>query len=121
MVQLQAIAFFDKITKKNILEGDCMPIYGYLCKTCNHSFEVMQSINDKPIKKCPECGNEVSKVFFPVGITFKGAGFYTTDYKAKTATGKEEAVRGNGENGCNVDKNDGQCISCPSTTTLGSD
>ena len=32
-----------------------MITYHYKCNNCNYEFEVMQSIKDKPKKKCPEC------------------------------------------------------------------
>ena len=35
--------------------------------------------------KCPKCGGPVKRIFHPVGIIFKGSGFYTTDYKKKQA------------------------------------
>ncbi len=33
-----------------------MPVYEYECKKCEHSFEINQSMEDKPKKKCPSCG-----------------------------------------------------------------
>ena len=58
-----------------------MPIYGYHCGRCSHEFEVRQSMFDAPLKDCPECGGELCKLLYPVGVQFKGSGFYTTDYK----------------------------------------
>ena len=57
-----------------------MPTYGYTCEKCEKHFEVFQKITDKPLKKCPACSGKVNRVFYPVGIIFKGSGFYTTDY-----------------------------------------
>ena len=32
-------------------------LYDYVCKECGHELDdVLQSIKDKPKKKCPECG-----------------------------------------------------------------
>jgi len=59
-----------------------MPIYGYVCRQCGHEFEVLQGINDAPLKSCPECMGPLQKLLYPVGVIFKGSGFYTTDYKA---------------------------------------
>ena len=59
-----------------------MPIYGYVCRQCGHQFEVLQGINDAPLKSCPECMGPLQKQLYPVGVIFKGSGFYTTDYKA---------------------------------------
>lgn len=58
-----------------------MPIYGYRCKQCGHEFEILQSISDAPLKTCPECVGPLQKQLYPVGIVFKGSGFYNTDYK----------------------------------------
>jgi predicted nucleic acid-binding Zn ribbon protein len=41
---------------------------------------VVQSFSDDPLTKCPNCGKKaLRKVFSPVGIVFKGSGFYKTD------------------------------------------
>jgi putative FmdB family regulatory protein len=65
-----------------------MPTYEYECKSCSHKFEVFQSINDLPIKECPECGKEVRRLIFGgTGVIFKGSGFYVTD-KNKSSSGK---------------------------------
>ncbi len=60
-----------------------MPTYGYRCRKCKHEFEVIHKINDKPPPACEKCGGSIHRVFHPVGIIFKGSGFYTTDYKQK--------------------------------------
>ncbi len=60
-----------------------MPIYTYRCTKCGHEFDVTQKVNDEHIKKCELCGKEVKRVFHPVGIIFKGSGFYSTDNKKK--------------------------------------
>jgi putative FmdB family regulatory protein len=60
-----------------------MPTYGYQCGRCAHKFEVRQSMSDAPLKDCPECGGELRKLLYPVGVQFKGSGFYTTDYRSK--------------------------------------
>ena len=60
-----------------------MPIYTYRCDNCGIQFERQQSFNDQPLTRCPE-GNKKSlkKVYAPVGILFKGSGFYATDHKS---------------------------------------
>lgn len=58
-----------------------MPTYGYRCAVCNHEFEVMQRMSDAPLTTCPECQGRLQKLLYPVGVQFKGSGFYTTDYK----------------------------------------
>ncbi|NIN66377.1 MAG: hypothetical protein GTO63_17135 [Anaerolineae bacterium] len=68
-----------------------MPIYEYECKACNRSFERLQRFSDEPVKACPECGGPVRRVIQPVGIIFKGSGFYVTDNRQLPAkeTAKE--------------------------------
>jgi len=61
-----------------------MPTYEYECLTCKKMFEIFQSINDKPLKKCSDCGGKLKKLMScGSGIIFKGTGFYETDYKKK--------------------------------------
>ena len=56
-----------------------MPTYEYRCKKCGEHLEVVQSFSDDPLKVCPSCKGQLQKVFSPVGIVFKGSGFYKTD------------------------------------------
>ena len=63
-----------------------MPLYEYRCQTCGVRFERRQHMNDEPVKVCPECGGEVRRLIQPVGIVFKGSGFYVTDNRAKSST-----------------------------------
>jgi putative FmdB family regulatory protein len=56
-----------------------MPIYEYECTACAHRFERKQSMSDEPVRACPRCGGVPRRLFSPVGIIFKGSGFYITD------------------------------------------
>ena len=58
-----------------------MPIYGYRCSQCGHELEVFQSMSAEPLRVCPECSGSLRKLLYPVGVQFKGSGFYSTDYK----------------------------------------
>lgn len=60
-----------------------MPTYDYKCAACGHRFERFESINDDGAKPCPKCNKKKSKRMLGTGagLIFKGAGFYTTDYK----------------------------------------
>ena len=60
-----------------------MPTYEYVCGTCNHDFEVFQSIKDDPVKICPACGGKVTRKISAAGLLFKGSGFYITDYRSE--------------------------------------
>ena len=66
-----------------------MPIYEYKCEN-GHVFDVMQKLSEDPLSSCIECGAPVRKVLHPVGISFKGSGFYSTDYSKK---GPKEAAQ----------------------------
>lgn len=55
-----------------------MPRYEYKCKNCGKSFEAVHGI-EETVDECRFCGGDVRKVFHPVGIVFKGPGFYSTD------------------------------------------
>lgn len=57
-----------------------MPTYGYKCQACGHAFEVLQKITDAALTACESCGGAVKKILYPVGIQFKGSGFYVNDY-----------------------------------------
>src|SRR4051812_28237368 len=61
-----------------------MPTYEYVCDACNHQFEEFQSMNDKPLKKCPSCKKSKLRRLFGIGaaVIFKGSGFYQTDYRS---------------------------------------
>lgn len=60
-----------------------MPLYEYKCSECNAVFEVLQKLNEAPIKKCITCGGEVHKLVSSPAIQFKGTGWYITDYPKK--------------------------------------
>jgi putative FmdB family regulatory protein len=60
-----------------------MPIYTYRCEECGVQFERTQKFSDAALTRCPECGKKsLRKVYTPVGIVFKGSGFYSTDNRS---------------------------------------
>ncbi|MCD6577255.1 MAG: zinc ribbon domain-containing protein [Anaerolineaceae bacterium] len=62
-----------------------MPVYVYHCDNCGFQFEQQQKFSDNPLKKCPECGrNSLHKVYTPVGVIYKGSGFYSTDHRSRS-------------------------------------
>jgi len=63
-----------------------MPTYEYKCDECGVVFERFQHFSEEPLKTCPECTGAVHRVIQPVGIIFKGKGFYVTDNKAASPT-----------------------------------
>lgn len=63
-----------------------MPLYEYECESCGVRFERRQSFDEAPVRLCPECGGKVHRLIQPVGIVFKGSGFYVTDNRASSST-----------------------------------
>jgi putative FmdB family regulatory protein len=56
-----------------------VPTYQYTCTDCGEPVEAVQKFTDDPLTACAVCGGRLRKVFSPVGIVFKGSGFYRTD------------------------------------------
>lgn len=68
-----------------------MPIYTYRCDNCGVQFDRKQSFTDPVLKVCPECGKKaLHKVYTPVGIVFKGSGFYATDHRSPSGQNKSK-------------------------------
>jgi putative FmdB family regulatory protein len=60
-----------------------MPLYEYKCIKCGSVFEVLQKVDDLPLKKCIHCQGTVKKLLSPPALQFKGSGWYVTDYASK--------------------------------------
>jgi putative FmdB family regulatory protein len=78
-----------------------VPIYGYRCDACSAEVEKRQSFSDAPLTTCESCGGALRRMLHPVGIVFKGSGFYNTDNrKAAAAAGANgDGANGSTENG----------------------
>ena len=68
-----------------------MPVYDYRCEK-GHRFEAVQSMSDKPIKKCEECGAPAQRVLHAPAIHFQGSGFHNTDSGTKTRPKEQPAA-----------------------------
>jgi len=78
-----------------------MPTYTYQCDNCGVRFDRHQKFSEKPLSVCPECSKKsLRKVFTPVGIVFKGSGFYATDYRSPSG--------GSRKNGSNKEEGEGE-------------
>ena len=73
-----------------------MPIYEYKCEN-DHVFDVMQKMSEDSLTACIVCGAPVRKVLQPVGISFKGSGFYSTDYNSKKGPKEPATTSSNGD------------------------
>ena len=71
-----------------------MPTYQYTCTECGEPVEAVQKFTDAPLTVCAACGGRLRKVFSPVGIVFKGSGFYRNDSRngssSAAATAKDK-------------------------------
>ena len=63
-----------------------MPTYTYQCDSCGRGFEAVQRFADDPLTDCPECGAPIRRVIQPVGVVFKGSGWYITDSRPKSSS-----------------------------------
>ena len=58
-----------------------MPIYEYSCAQCGHAWEQEQRITEKPLTRCPACGEEGARRLISLSsFILKGKGWYETDY-----------------------------------------
>ncbi len=79
-----------------------MPTYQYVCVDCDGQLEAVQRFTDEPLRECPTCGGKLRKVFSPVGVVFKGSGFYRTDSRSGQGSGrtvKADAKSGDAKSG----------------------
>ena len=78
-----------------------MPIYEYECGSCGRRFEQLQRITEDALATDPECGGPVHRVIQPVGIIFKGSGFYVNDSRksasSSTSPGGSESAKSDGK------------------------
>jgi putative FmdB family regulatory protein len=76
-----------------------VPTYQYLCTECGGQLEAVQKFTDEPLTVHEDCGGRLRKVFSPVGIVFKGSGFYRTDSRGKEPSGASSAASAAKESG----------------------
>ena len=68
-----------------------MPTYQYVCTECGGQLEAVQKFTDDPLT-VHDCGGRLRKVFSPVGIVFKGSGFYRTDSRSSASASAASAA-----------------------------
>ena len=103
-----------------------MPTYQYACTECGEQLERVQKFSDDPLTVCPNCSGRLRKVFSPVGIVFKGSGFYRTDSRAGSngsLTGKDQDGKDgkDGKDGAGKDRADSGSKSDGKSETSSSD
>lgn len=82
-----------------------MPIYEYDCPKCGR-FETIQKMSERPLGRHEACGSKVKRVMSAGAFSFKGPGFYATDYKGGSAAGDTSDKPGTS----------GACATCPSSS-----
>ncbi|HSS67546.1 MAG TPA: FmdB family zinc ribbon protein [Nocardioidaceae bacterium] len=113
-----------------------MPVYEYACTECGESLEVRQAFTDDPLTECPVCSGRLRKVLSPVGVVFKGSGFYRNDSrKAESSSGvagdkkssegaaakESSGSKSSDSNGSSTGTSDAGSSSSTSSTSSGSD
>src|SRR4051794_13980754 len=74
--------------------GDSVPVYEYECTECGERLEARQSFTDDPLVECPACSGRLRKVLSPVGVVFKGSGFYRTDSRKSESASGDKGEKG---------------------------
>ncbi|MDX1765178.1 MAG: zinc ribbon domain-containing protein [bacterium] len=101
-----------------------MPIYEYRCGDCGTEFEVTQSMDAKPLKKCEKCSGSVERLISFTSFTLKGSGWYSDGYStAKGSQGSSDTASPKTEKTQKTEKkaekkSDKSGSAC-ATTTLG--
>ncbi len=77
-----------------------MPVYRYRNLTTDEIFDHTQRITEPALTAHPETGDPVKRLIQPVGIAFKGSGFYVNDSRSNVKP------NGKSEKGEKADKTD---------------
>ncbi len=101
-----------------------MPVYVYKNLTTGETFEVQQRITESAWTEHPATGDPVKRIVQPVGIAFKGSGFYVTDSrtsskKPSTAKATDESSKGESSKGDAPAKGDASTSASDGATSKG--
>ena len=98
-----------------------MPTYVYRFLDCEGTIEVQQSFSDDALTEAvnPADGklHPVKKVFTPVGVTFKGGGFYKTDSRGSSSSSSSGSSSSSSTSSSTSSGSDSGSSSTPSTTS----
>lgn len=93
-----------------------MPIYEYHCSHCDHDFEVMQKVTDKPVKTCERCkSRQVHKLISQTSFQLKGGGWYADLYGSSSKVAKKDSPPAKTTSGSSTAKKDSPKASSSST------
>ena len=83
-----------------------MPTYAYQCTKCGLVDEVLQKMNDRPLRKCKKCSGKLEKLISRSSFALKGGGWFDSGYTKSpgtkagatksTSTGKSEGSKSEG-------------------------
>jgi len=86
-----------------------MPVYTYRCESCGVQFDQQQRFSDDSLRQCPECGEPaLRKLFLPVGVVFKGSGFYVTDNRGASRGGRDSSANASKDDSSKKDESKGE-------------
>ena len=68
-----------------------MPVYVYRNLNTDETFEIEQRITESALTEHPETGDPVKRLIQPVGIAFKGSGFYVNDSRSSSSTSSKKS------------------------------
>jgi putative FmdB family regulatory protein len=94
-----------------------LPTYTYTCISCNDLIERRQSFSDPPLTTCEQCGGSLRKVFHPVGIVFKGSGWYVTDSRSSSSSSGANGTSPKSDTDKKSDSSSSATSSQPTTST----
>ena len=67
-----------------------MPLYEYRCLKCDHVMEVLQKINDAPLRRCKKCSGKVEKLISRTSFHLKGGGWFAHGYGTGGSSDKSD-------------------------------
>ena len=96
-----------------------MPTYQYACTvpSCGHRFEAVQTFTEPALTVCPVCDGGLRKVFSPVGVVFKGSGFYRTDSRGSDSKKSTPAEKVEKSSSSSTEKKSESTASSSSTSS----
>ena len=65
-----------------------MPIYEYSCTACRRTFEKIQKVGARTLRKCEECGGKLEKLVSRSAFHLKGGGWFDSGYNSAGGGGK---------------------------------
>lgn len=101
-----------------------MPTYVYKFLDSGETIEVQQTFTDEPLTELahPVDGivKAVKKVFTPVGVSFKGGGFYKTDSRGSSSSSSSTSTTSSTSDSAGTPAAPAPAASTPTTSTTTS-